>query len=486
MNRIKPSHIFWLMLLVGIVIRLMIIFQPEGELLTRWGSDDLYYYSQIAGHVTAGDGFTFDGINPTNGFQPLFLFTLIPFGKWLLNDWYASWVIVSLIVTLLSVLTCFQLRKWAREMGWSDWLAVILPSVFILHPKILSVTFNGTEGALSFLMLVLVLRAFLWIRDQRNFWWTAIVFSLFVITRMEFSVLLFGLFVLAMLQKQSFKQWLLVSIGPVIVFVSWLLINYAYFGSIIPSSGQAKAIHAGWYDFPFWEGFKGAIGTVFYAESGLSWMVLVATLLGVYTIYNRKDRNLWRLLLFLGTVGTILISISIITLHGFRDWYLVPYFLFMVIVISHGMDWFSNKRNIIIPSLSLLLIAIWSEAQLNPRKFEGQEVINVCEEVREFAPKGTFIGVFNAGLPGACLGDRFNVINLDGVVNNRVLPYLENATMDQYAEDQTLILLMDNKASLEFFQNRGMKTKPFTDFREASQSWRLDIVLTKFSMIMSN
>ena len=38
--------------------------------------DDSYYYLQIARHLAAGDGFTFDGLNPTNGFHPLWLLLL--------------------------------------------------------------------------------------------------------------------------------------------------------------------------------------------------------------------------------------------------------------------------------------------------------------------------------------------------------------------------------------------------------------------------
>ncbi len=483
MSRIKPAHIFWLSLAVGLIVRLIIIFQPEANLLTRWGSDDLYYYSQIAGHVASGDGFTFDGIHATNGFQPLFLFALLPFGKMMLNDWHSAWVVVSLVVTILSVLACFQLRSLSREMGWSEWLAVILPGVFILHSKILSVTFNGTEGALSFLMFILTLRAFIWMRDSKRFWLSILVFSLFVITRMEFSLVLFLLAVFALSQGQSLKRWLLVAVGPIVTFSSWLLINYVSFGDMMPSSGQAKALHANWYDFPFLDGFKGAVGTVFYAESAISWVVIGLMLVGLYGVFQKKDKYLWQLLIFLGVVSVILASITIVKLHGFRDWYLIPQFVLMLIVVAHGIEWFikGNKKYLFL--FPVIIAGIWGEAQFAPRKFEGQEVIAVCKEVRDFIPEKVAIGVYNAGLPGACLGDRYFVINLDGVVNNSVLAYLESGRMDKYAELQKIHLLLDNKQSLYFFRNRGMKTTPLHDFGSDSQSWRMEIVWSDFSLI---
>ena len=40
--------------------------------------DDAAYYFKIAQNAGAGKGLTFDGINRTNGFQPLWLSILVP------------------------------------------------------------------------------------------------------------------------------------------------------------------------------------------------------------------------------------------------------------------------------------------------------------------------------------------------------------------------------------------------------------------------
>jgi hypothetical protein len=40
--------------------------------------DDAFYYLVIARNVAAGHGFTMDQISPTNGFQPLWLWLLVP------------------------------------------------------------------------------------------------------------------------------------------------------------------------------------------------------------------------------------------------------------------------------------------------------------------------------------------------------------------------------------------------------------------------
>lgn len=51
-------------------------------LLARLGKailvDDGYYYLQIAGNLARGLGSTFDGLNSTNGYHPLWAFALVP------------------------------------------------------------------------------------------------------------------------------------------------------------------------------------------------------------------------------------------------------------------------------------------------------------------------------------------------------------------------------------------------------------------------
>src|SRR3989304_8457148 len=40
--------------------------------------DDAYYYFKVAQNISEGSGSSFDGINPTNGYHPLWLWLCIP------------------------------------------------------------------------------------------------------------------------------------------------------------------------------------------------------------------------------------------------------------------------------------------------------------------------------------------------------------------------------------------------------------------------
>jgi hypothetical protein len=50
---------------------------PMSALVAR-STDDAFYYFSVARNVVTGHGWTFDGINPTNGFHPLWMACLIP------------------------------------------------------------------------------------------------------------------------------------------------------------------------------------------------------------------------------------------------------------------------------------------------------------------------------------------------------------------------------------------------------------------------
>ena len=58
----------------------------DRERLVSLLQDDAFYYFTIARHVAAGDGFTFDGLHRTNGFQPLWLFLLVPLFRLVPDD----------------------------------------------------------------------------------------------------------------------------------------------------------------------------------------------------------------------------------------------------------------------------------------------------------------------------------------------------------------------------------------------------------------
>ena len=68
----------WVLLVGPFVLELFAIFRASHLWLIARLPDDGFYYLEIASRLSRGQGFTFDGINATNGFHPLWQFLLVP------------------------------------------------------------------------------------------------------------------------------------------------------------------------------------------------------------------------------------------------------------------------------------------------------------------------------------------------------------------------------------------------------------------------
>ena len=63
---------------IGLAFRLLVIAHPTETLTARYRADDYFYYLRVAANVADGHGSSFDeGITKTNGYQPLFLWSLV-------------------------------------------------------------------------------------------------------------------------------------------------------------------------------------------------------------------------------------------------------------------------------------------------------------------------------------------------------------------------------------------------------------------------
>jgi hypothetical protein len=71
LNRLKRYRVEVFLLLLALIPHLVISLSNPNTILDWYSSDDGFYYFQVARNLSSGHGFTFDGINPTNGFLPL-------------------------------------------------------------------------------------------------------------------------------------------------------------------------------------------------------------------------------------------------------------------------------------------------------------------------------------------------------------------------------------------------------------------------------
>lgn len=453
-NQVKSyNKLFLYVLAGGVLLRLVILFLPFSILFNRWGSDDLFYYTQIAGNFYESGRFSFDGTSLTNGFQVLFEFLLIPFGKFIHNQPTNSIYVVLSIQIILAVLSVLQLRKLNDMMGFSQQLNLIICSVFLFSPKLISVIFNGTEGGLSFLMIILAFRSYFWLKEGKNLLISSLCFCGLTLTRLDLSLLLFVLFLTGMFNKHRFFDWFRALILPVFAFTLWISLNYQYFGYIIPSSGIAKKLITADIEMDHIQIFLSTFSTSLFSESNISWLLISLSILGGFNLWMNKKSylNYGVFLIITSILSSVLIVFSV---GYFRDWYLIPHFILVVFFTSLGIQYLMTKVKIkwLIPVICLTII--WSEAHVSKREFKGNDFIQAFDEFPNQLPNGKKIGAFNSGLLGASLSAKgYQIINLDGVVNNEIIPFLKNKNIDEYLIENNIHYIIDNKASIDFFLN---------------------------------
>src|SRR6266496_5030145 len=78
----------------------------------RWFTrDDAYYYFKVAQNISEGHGSTFDGINPTNGYHPLWMLICVPIFALARFDLILPLRILLLIMSGLAVATSILLYR---------------------------------------------------------------------------------------------------------------------------------------------------------------------------------------------------------------------------------------------------------------------------------------------------------------------------------------------------------------------------------------
>lgn len=146
--------------LLGVSGSIYVAFTPANSMMNWYSNDDAFYYYKVAQNVLSGHGFSFDGINLTNGFHPLWM--VICLGVFWLSRFHLLLPLRVLIVIsgvlngLTGVVLLRLLQKFlplvAAILGASVW--ILLPSIYNNY------TAHGLESALSaFFVAVLLLKS---------------------------------------------------------------------------------------------------------------------------------------------------------------------------------------------------------------------------------------------------------------------------------------------------------------------------------------
>lgn len=240
---------------VAALVLLGLVLRPAGHVYDMPLTEDGYYSLSVARNLAAGHGLTIDGVNLTNGFQPLF--TIIEAGAFALarGDEILAMRLVLLFSWMFHLAGAATVAAIARD-AWpttSDpaerarrgWTAAFL---YLAAPLMLNHAYNGLEtGCVMFFYAA----CWRWMQIDGDRSWSGLavfgaLIGLMVLARIDaaFLALVLGLNELRRSHARGWPTMLArgALMGGVALLVSapWWLYNQIFFGSPMPTSGTAQ------------------------------------------------------------------------------------------------------------------------------------------------------------------------------------------------------------------------------------------------------
>jgi hypothetical protein len=242
-----------LTLVVGLVL-FSLVLRPTGHVYDMPLTEDGYYSLSVARNLAAGHGMTIDGVNLTNGFQPLF--TVIESGAFVLacgNEVLAmrlvmlfSWLFhVGGALLVAAIARDAWPAKFPAERERRGWIAAFL---YLAAPLLLNHAYNGLETGC---VLFFYAACWRWMQiDGDRSWGGLAVFGaligLLVLTRIDAAFLAVVLGLNELRRSRTLGGPTMLARGAVMGGVAllisspWWLYNQLYFGSPMPTSGTAQ------------------------------------------------------------------------------------------------------------------------------------------------------------------------------------------------------------------------------------------------------
>lgn len=507
------THRFVLLLktlvVLTIVYQLSLLLRPSYAFLSRPYIEDTFYAMSVARSIADGNGFTVDGIHPTNGVQPLVCLLNAP--AFLVGDDHIgvslriTWVL-SVAVFLLAAFTIAgfvrslygRQREDANLVFWSVFGLVYVNYTIGIH------YLNGLETALAGVLCFGALWYYAHLaRDEgntrgRTFGRHAllgVLLGLGVLARIDLSLLVVAVVAAHFIRahvaygklpgagrwrrfSRTVGEMFVTGFVAVVISSPWWIYNYTTFGSLMPVSGQSQQQLA--------------------EEVGVAAMETVnvladAFLPGVHTPHSMRIGSFAPYGPIALALGLLLLSLLPGVRSGMRrgrerfadDWNpgrALPLGIFSLLLIAFYSFYFRaphfQSRYLIVPGIAILLAlfaflySLWKSLEpgsparrvlpailLAPmvlnflffsRNFESgyyNIMVNAVIWIDDNVRPGEKVGMFQSGTAGFAHPER--VVNLDGKVNAAAWNAFSAGRLPQYADSMRFDYFIDWDSYME-------------------------------------
>jgi hypothetical protein len=476
--------------------KFVFLMQPLASLPLYVTGDDAYYYFKIAENIAAGNGSTFDGLAPTNGYHPLWMLILIPifmlFGDGAMFSpvhaaLVASWCFDAAAAVLLYIIF--------RKITSSRFIASIVVFLWALTPSNFFLTNIGLETPVALFLALLFLWHMMRTAEKPSLQKAlilSVIAGFMMLARTDYFFIAGAPFILWFLMRKeiripAFRYAAAYLIPASIMLIPWFVWNLTTFGTVVQTSGAAfstvqyQLLEISNPTLPAWAlHIKAALGdfatqipeTLELTNAGYVYPILLALLAGaLFVLRNTSQKRLEpvRPVLFSLLAFTIVLGIFFVfqvgIRHAYRVWYFVPlfntlpllWFVYHLEGLRALMPWEVKRVQLAATGFALVALGFlafcffydyWQNYRI-PRPTNNECFVQAAEWINNNIPEGEAVGVLNSGIIGYLSNRR--VVNLDGLVNNHAYAALAEHRLYEYAtKDIELKYLVDWEGAIRY------------------------------------
>lgn len=476
-------------------LQVAIISAPIGFLVTNVLPDDAFYYFEIARNLAAGNGSTFDGSSPTNGYHPLWMLLLLPIFQLASVGGAADILPIRIALAVCVVAnagTGLMLLRVLRRFVDRPLVRALALALWSLNPFVLFETVNGLETAVA--MATFSAFAYAAIRTYEaptlaNRLLVSVAAGVMILARLDLAVY-FAVYLLAEVGRLGVRHGLARTVPMGLIAtalcVPWFAWNAATFGMVFTSaSNGASLINHTLVVADNGPGItthlKGSLYLMHYHGSavlerlGAAWLYFglvgaaLAHLAGSARARAAARRYAIPLLVFSIGFGTLFFANAGVRFVG-RAWYFISGNLILAVVAGSILAALvpRARERAVLSALALGIfgsfLAGW-HTHIRDQFANQGAMYAMAGWINEHLPSDTRVGVFNAGVQGYFA--QAHVINLDGLVNNDAYEAIRDRRLWSYIRESDIAYLSDFPLYLSYRHRPFVDTDdPFRDLRE--------------------
>ena len=454
--------------------------------------DDAYYYLNLARNFTHFHTWTFDsGISKTTGFHLLYAYILAFFYE-VFQPTTGTFVVIALVVCSVTTIVVSLYAIWLGIKNKDGYFLLSL-AIVISSFNFVSNSISGVEWPFVVLIAALFCGTLYNGLANKHLGTTLFVLGLlgslarsdFVLLPASFFVATVCIWVYKKDKALLFKAFMGV-IGAVGGIIVLLFHNYWFTGSWMQSSAIIKLHWAKYLSVSWLQTLSTALTLVGGSKHGLSLTLLLVSFLPLTCIIllhitsrivnRRHNVNPDRVVVLASpSRGTIFVLAAIFIWCGYLilyqfnadvQWWYTANFVVPTCILITGLGHYLEEKVTKTPAIAFLLLALpafliyqTNIQALYPIGFSKslwphqQANLAAGKYLYEHPVKGN-IAAWNAGIIGYYQGG--NVINIDGLVNNDVYPYIVSNSLPTYIYAKNVTYIIDSQSMLEIrYRVRG-------------------------------